>query len=195
MPLEPQPRQSGTISGTGETTTMCGMSLLLPSPLARRPIDVMLMMLMAILKLAAVSVCLSFTAASAQSSISVDRFGAGNAFRPGGSVAVRVRVQSDLDEPVPGLLQWETVNGDGDIVANTREIAVPARGGVAVTWLVANLPSDSSASNLLGRIWTFRLFEFRDGVREEEIAVARIDATMAQARPVEQYQGMAMVIG
>jgi hypothetical protein len=195
MPLEPQPRQSGTISGTGETTTMCGMSLLLPSPLACRPIDVMLMMLMAILKLAAVSVCLSFTAASAQSSISVDRFGAGNAFRPGGSVAVRVRVQSDLDEPVPGLLQWETVNGDGDIVANTREIAVPARGGVAVTWLVANLPSDSSASNLLGRIWTFRLFEFRDGVREEEIAVARIDATMAQARPVEQYQGMAMVIG
>ena len=148
-----------------------------------------------ILKFVAISTCLIATQASGQSSITIDRFGAGNAFRPGGSVAVRVRIQSDLDEPVPGLLQWETINGDGDIVANTREIAVPARGGAAVTWVVAELPSDSAASDLFDRIWTFRLFEFRDGARAEEIAVARIDAAIAQARPVEQYQGMAMVIG
>ena len=200
---------------TLETTTMCGMPPRFPSRfnsptvigstftvgdhgstwfggVLRRPIEVMFA---ALLKLVVISTCLTTAPTAAQTSLNIDRFGAGNAFRPGGNVAVRVRIQSDLDEPVPGLLQWETVNGDGDIVANIREIAIPARGGLAVSWLVADLPSSSSAADLLDRIWTFRLFEFRDGVREQEIAVARIDANMAQARPVQQYQGMAMVIG
>ena len=62
--------------------------------------------------------------ASAQTTMSIDQFGAGNAFRPGGSTAVRIRIQSDLDEPVPGIVQWETVNGDGDTVVNSRRWVV-----------------------------------------------------------------------
>ncbi len=136
-------------------------------------------------------------AAVAQTSISIDHFGAGNAFRPGGTTALRVRIQSDLDQPVPGIVQWETINGDGDTVVNSRRLAIPARGGQAVTWLVAELPSRSAAADLLRTIWTFRLFEFEDGVRTREIAVARIDAASARniPRPVEQTQGLAMVIG
>ena len=200
---DPRAHSSPMIGTTTETTTMCEMSLLLKSlfearafgPIRSVGTPRIITMLGGILKLVAISACLSTTSASAQTSITIDRFGAGNAFRPGGTVAVRVRIQSDLDEPVPGLIQWETINGDGDTVANTRQIAIPARSGVATTWLIADLPSDSSASDLVDRIWTFRLFEFRDGARAQEIAVARIDAAMAQARPVEQYQGMALVIG
>ena len=135
--------------------------------------------------------------AFAQTTMSIDQFGAGNAFRPGGTTAVRIRIQSDLDEPVPGIVQWETINGDGDTVVNSRRLAIPARGGQAITWLVAELPSRSAAADLLRTIWTFRLFEFEDGVRTREISVARIDAGSARniPRPVEQTQGMAMVVG
>ena len=55
---------------------------------------------------------------------------------------------------------------DGDTVVNSRRLAIPARGGQAVTWLIAELPSRSAAADLLRTIWTFRLFEFEDGVNE-----------------------------
>ncbi|MAB72406.1 MAG: hypothetical protein CMJ54_07865 [Planctomycetaceae bacterium] len=147
--------------------------------------------------LVAVAMIAMTEGSSAQTTISIDHFGAGNAFRPGGSTAVRIRIQSDLDEPVPGIVQWETINGDGDTVVNSRRLAIPARGGQAVTWLIAELPSRSSAADLLRTIWTFRLFEFEDGVRTREISVARIDpgAALNIPRPVEQTQALAMVIG
>ena len=133
--------------------------------------------------------------ASAQTRIEIDRFGAGNAYRPGGPVAVRVIVTSDQDEPVPGLIQWETNNPDGDIAANTRRLAIPGRGGTAVTWVMADLPSRSDASAVTLEPWIFRLFEYRDGRRIREIASARILPSLTQPRVARQTEELAMVIG
>ena len=69
------------------------------------------------------------TTAEAQTTIDMDRFGFGNAFRPGGPVAMRLVVRSDLDEAVPGLIQWEIPNPDGDVTTNTRRVEIPGRAG------------------------------------------------------------------
>lgn len=131
----------------------------------------------------------------AQTTIEIDRFGAGNAFRPGGPVAIRVVVTSDQDEAVPGLLQWEIPNPDGDIATNLRRIAVPARGGTATTWLIGELPSTANPMDLGMEPWFIRLFEYRDGRRVEEIATTRIDPMLTQARAVEQKESMTLVMG
>ena len=145
--------------------------------------------------LAALAAILLDSSVSAQTVIEIDRFGAGNAYRPGGPVAVRVIITSDQDEPVPGLIQWETSNPDGDIAANIRRIAVPGRGGVATTWVIADLPSRSDATAVTIEPWIFRLFEYRDGRRIREIASARIDPSLTQPRAAQQTEELAMVIG
>lgn len=131
----------------------------------------------------------------AQTTITVDRFGVGNAFRPGGPVAVRVVVESDLDEPVPGLVQWEMPNDDGDIALHVASLAIPARGGRATTWLTGSLPSRGDAMDLLDDAWMFRAFETEDGERTREIASARIDPSVSNARAIPQRDQMTMVIG
>ena len=138
---------------------------------------------------------LATSSATAQTLIEIDRFGAGNAYRPGGPAAVRVIVTSDLDEPVPGLIQWETTNPDGDIAANTRRMAIPGRGGTAITWVIADLPSRSNASAVTLEPWIFRLFEYRDGRRIREIASARIAPSLTKPRIARQTEELAMVIG
>ena len=145
--------------------------------------------------LAALAAILLDSSVSAQTVIEIDRFGAGNAYRPGGPVAVRVIITSDQDEPVPGLIQWETSNPDGDIAANIRRIAVPGRGGVATTWVIADLPSRSDATAVTIEPWIFRLYEYRDGRRIREIASARIDPSLTKPRAAQQTEELAMVIG
>ena len=131
----------------------------------------------------------------AQTTIEMDFFGVGNAFRPGGPVAIRVTVNSDQDEAVPGLIQWELPNPDGDVAANVRRIAVPGRGGRTTTWLLGDLPSTSSPMDLGREPWFIRLFEYRDGQRIREIATTRIDPTLTQSKAIEQRESMALVIG
>ena len=131
----------------------------------------------------------------AETTITLDQFGVGNAFRPGGPIAVRVVIESDLDAPVPGLVQWELPNGDGDVALNVATLAIPARGGRATTWLTGWLPSRGDAMALMGEAWTFRVFETDDGVRTREIASARLSPSISNARAVPQRNQLAMVIG
>ncbi|MCP4836216.1 MAG: hypothetical protein GY895_15790 [Phycisphaera sp.] len=135
------------------------------------------------------------TSVEAQTTIQIDRFGAGNAYRPGGPAAIRVIVTSDLDEAVPGILQWEVRNRDGDVAANLRRIAVPARGGTNTTWLLGDLPSSANPSSLGQEPWFIRLFEYRDGDRVRELASTRIDPNLTQARAVLQQNAMSLTIG
>lgn len=131
----------------------------------------------------------------AQTTITIDRFGVGNAFRPGGPVAVRVVVDSDLDAPVPAIVQWEMPNGDGDLAVNVAPLAIPARGGTATTWLTGSLPSRGDAMDLLNVSWMFRVFETEDGTRTREIASARLSPSISSARAIQQASQMALVIG
>ena len=135
------------------------------------------------------------TPAQAQTTIEMDFFGVGNAFRPGGPVAIRVVVTSDQEEAVPGLIQWEVPNPDGDIATNVRRIAIPARGGRTTTWLIGDLSSTASPMDLGQEPWFIRLFEYRDGRRTKEIAATRIDPTLTQSKPVQQRESMTLVLG
>ena len=131
----------------------------------------------------------------AQTTIELIHFGVGNAFQPGGPIAIRVDVFSDEDEAVPGLIQWELPNPDGDIATNVRRIAVPARGGRTSTWLIGDLPSTATPTDLGREPWFLRLFEYRDGRRIREIATTRIDPNVSQSKPVQQQEGMSLVLG
>ena len=135
------------------------------------------------------------TTAEAQTTIDMDRFGFGNAFRPGGPVAMRLVVRSDLDEAVPGLIQWEIPNPDGDVTTNTRRVEIPGRGGEISTWLIGDLPSAANPADVAREPWLVRVFEYRDGARVREIASARVDPTSAQAKAVSQDEDLVVVIG
>ncbi len=132
---------------------------------------------------------------AAQTMVTFETFGLGNAYRPGGPVAARVLVTSDLDEPVPGLVEWEIPNPDGDRQINQRPIEIPARGGTASAWLIGDLPSRIDPLAVANEPWTVRVFEYRDGERIAEIATARLDPSVCAARPVPQADGLAIVIG
>ncbi len=130
-----------------------------------------------------------------QTSVTFDTFGLGNCFRPGGPVAARVLITSDLDAPMPGLVEWEIPNPDGDRQINQRTIEIPARGGTATTWLLGDLPSRIDPLSIADEPWTIRVFEYRDGRRVEEIASARLDPSVCASRPIPQSEGLAIVIG
>ncbi len=132
---------------------------------------------------------------SGQTTVTFDTFGLGNAYRPGGPVAVRVVVTSDLDAPVPGLVEWEIPNPDGDRQINQRSIEIPGRGGTATTWLIGDLPSRIDPLDVAAEPWIVRVFEYRDGRRIEEIATARLAPSVCGSRPIEQSKGIAVVIG
>ena len=131
----------------------------------------------------------------AQTEITFETFGIGNAYRPGGPIAARVRLTSDLDEPAPGLLEWEIPNPDGDRQINQRTIEIPGRGASTTTWLIGDLPSRIDPLAVSADPWMVRLFEYRDGRRIREIASARLAPSVCAARPIEQGAGMAVVIG
>ncbi len=135
------------------------------------------------------------TQAMGQTTVTFDSFGLGNAFRPGGPVAARVLISSDLDEAVPAIVEWEIANPDGDRQLNTRPIELPARGGTAATWLIADLPSRSDAMSVAAEPWSVRVFEFREGQRVREIASAKLAPSICGARPIDQSAGLAVVIG
>ena len=134
-------------------------------------------------------------AAFAQTTVTFESFGVGNAYRPGGPVAARVLVTSDLDEPVPGLVEWEIPNPDGDLQVNRRSLEIPGRGGTARTWVLGELPSRGAAIAIASEPWTVRVYEYRDGRRVRELATARLSPTVCAARPIEQSHGVAVVIG
>lgn len=132
-----------------------------------------------------------------QTTIEMIDFGVGNAFRPGGSVGTRIKITSDLDEAVTGLLQWEIENNDGDIAEFAREITIQARGGQTITWLYGVLPPKVDPTIILDTDWGFRLFELEEGEKVREIANKRLSPRSAQStpRPVEIIQDQMLVIG
>ncbi len=131
----------------------------------------------------------------AQTTVTFDSFGIGNCYRPGGPVAARVVITSDLEAPVPGIVEWEIPNPDGDRQINQRTIEIPGRGGIATTWLVGDLPSRIDPLGIADEPWTVRVFEYRDGRRIEEIASARLDPSVCASRPIPQTDGLAIVLG
>lgn len=147
------------------------------------------------LVVALVTACLFGPRAGAQTTVTFESFGVGNAYRPGGPVAALVAVTSDLDEAVPGLVEWEIPNPDGDLQINRRALEIPGRGGVARTWLLGDLPSRADPTAIADDPWTVRVYEYRDGERVREIASARLTPAVCNARPIEQTRGLAVVIG
>lgn len=135
--------------------------------------------------------------AHAQTTIELLEFGVGNAFRPGSSVGVRLRITSDLDEATPALIQWELENGDGDIAEFTRPVPLQARGGTTTLWLYGVLPPVNDPSALLDTDWGFRLFQLIDGVKVKELASTRLSPRSAAnaPQPVSLIQEQFLVIG
>ncbi len=133
----------------------------------------------------------------AQTILEIEEFGVGNAFRPGETIGVRMRITGDLDETTSGVLQWEIMNADGDIAEFSRNVSIPPRGGQTVVWLYGTLPPTSNATMMLDTDWGFRLFETDDGRRVRELANARLSPSMSlnTPRPVEMNQNQILVIG
>lgn len=135
--------------------------------------------------------------AAPQTTIELVDFGVGNAFRPGGPIGIRVKVTSDLDEAVNGLIQWEIENGDGDIAEYSREIAIQPRGGQTISWMYGVLPPVNDATSILDTDWRFRLFELDGTTKVREIASSRLSPRSAQSptRAVQLVQDQILVIG
>jgi hypothetical protein len=133
----------------------------------------------------------------AQTTIELLEFGVGNAFRPGSSVGVRLRITSDLDEATPAMVQWEIENGDGDIAEFTRAVPVQARGGTTTVWLYGVLPPINDPTALLDTDWGFRLFQTNDGEKVKELASTRLSPRSAAnaPQPVSLIQDQFLVIG
>ncbi len=133
--------------------------------------------------------------AVAQTTVTFDSFGLGNAYRPGGPVAARVVITSDLDSPTPAIVEWEIQNPDGDRQVNQRPIEIPARGGTATTWLIGDLPSRIDPLSVAEEPWIVRVFEYREGRRVQEVASARLAPSVCGSRAVPQSDGLAIVLG
>jgi hypothetical protein len=130
--------------------------------------------------------------AAAQSDVSIvlDQFGVGNAFRPGDSCGIRLKLTSSLTEATPVWVQWEAPNADGDIAENGRSLTLTP-GVPALVWLYALLPPDADTTS----VWTVRVFEERDGQRQRELGGVRIDPRMCNAQKVDLDRGMIAVVG
>lgn len=116
--------------------------------------------------------------AAAQVSITLDQFGVGDRFRSGDWTGVRIAVRSDLPEPRAVRLEWEIPDADGDLAVSTRSFVL-APGQSFTRWLYGRLPPTRSPAELEGAVFTLRLHEEDDGVRGEELAVARVSPATA----------------
>jgi hypothetical protein len=107
--------------------------------------------------------------ARADVDVQLRQFGVGNAFRPCEVTAIRVSLESALDEATLCWVQWEVPNAEGDVAEYGRSVTLsPAT--PALVWLYAPLPADASRST----IWRVRVFEERDGRRRRELGGTRI---------------------
>ena len=135
--------------------------------------------------------------AAPQTTLEMVQFGVGNAYRPGGPLAARIKITSDLDEAVTGLIVWEIENGDGDIAEYSREVTIQSRGGQTTSWIYGVLPPMANAITMLDEDWGFRLFELNEGSKVREIASTRLSPRSAQTtpRPIQIVQDQILVVG
>ncbi|MCH2162183.1 MAG: hypothetical protein MK085_09965 [Phycisphaerales bacterium] len=132
-----------------------------------------------------------------QTQITLEQFGVGNGFRPGGPIAARLKITSDLDEATSGLIQWEIENADGDVAEFSREVTLQTRGSTTTTWLYGILPPTNDSVSLTDETWTFRLFSTEEGEKLEEITSARLSpqSSTIPSRPIQMTSDQVLVIG
>ncbi len=121
--------------------------------------------------------------------VTVDQFGVGNKYRPGGQVAMRIQLTSVLSEPADVWVQWEVSNVDGDIAEYGRRITLTPN-IPQMLWLYAPLPPTLNSD-----VWPVRVFEYADGVRGREIGGARISPADAQAQMIDLHHAMLGIVG
>lgn len=114
--------------------------------------------------------------AQAVVAVEVDQFGVGSLFRPGSITGIRLKLTSALNNPVPVWVQWEVPNADGDICAYGRSLGALTPNVPTTTWLYAWLPPETRSDS----VWTVRVFEERDGVRQGELGGTRISPLTGQ---------------
>ncbi|MBT8484674.1 MAG: hypothetical protein KJO43_03780 [Phycisphaerae bacterium] len=124
--------------------------------------------------------------------IEVERFGAGDHYRPGEMTGVLIALtptpESELDTATNAWVQWEVVNADGDVAERGRPITL-TKGQTSRVWLYAPLDPNT----LPGTAWPVRVFAYEDGTRGRELGGQRI-AAPGSGR-VEIIEGMIGVIG
>lgn len=124
------------------------------------------------------------TLALAQVDVRLDRFGAGDRWRPGDIVGIQVTLTSDRPEPTPVRVEWEIPDANGDLVENSRSLVLNPRQPVT-RWLYGRIPPNRGGLGGFEIITLVRVFEERDGRRITELASERIRASDAQNRAVQ----------
>ena len=122
--------------------------------------------------------------------VELAQFGVGNAYRPGGVVAARLILTSNLDEPTPCWVQWEIPNAEGDVAEYGRSVTL-SPGMSKPEWLYAPISPHVDAET----VWTVRVFEEREGKRRRELGGARISPALAGATRHDVEKGMIAVVG
>jgi len=146
-----------------------------------------------LLLLAALLAPASIASAQQEVDIQLESFGVESFFRPGDFTGIRLRLVSNLREPVNTQVVWEVPEGLGDIAEHTR-IPVALTPGVPTnTWLYAKLLPDIS----LETVWTVRVYRDDDGERGEELGSIKISPRTAQIppQPVGTAEALFGVIG
>jgi hypothetical protein len=128
--------------------------------------------------------------AKADVAVQLRQFGVGNVFRPGEVTAIRVSLESALDEATLCWVQWEVPNAEGDHAEYGRSITL-SPGTPASVWLYAPLPPNATTST----VWKVRVFEQREGKRRRELGGARISPANANAFGHELERGLIAVVG
>lgn len=136
--------------------------------------------------------------AAAQVDVRLERFGAGDAYRPGDWIGIQVTLTSQAPEPVQARVQWDVMDGNGDVASNTRSVVLNPN-QPTTRWLYGRLPPAAQSSLLEGSdaITLVRVFEERDGRRVSELASLRMTPGSAALRPmpVEIDQDLLGIVG